>query len=188
MKKFLHLFVAMFFCFNTFSVIAGTLEDLKGKTGWQPRIHSEKSEIGNFDVLRIAKYIGKELWRGGKYIELRVMWRSPQADYVALKLFVLFGKGSAGEKSVLLMTETFNTTKGTHRCRARISEFTMRRYGSIKDCYAELWYKGKMVAKKQRTAAYSIGGELKGEFWWEKIEDVKSLQLYSYSPGLEWVR
>lgn len=180
----IHTFIFISFNFIFIPVFAGSLEDIKGKTGWQPRIHSEKLDSSGFAILRIDKYTGKEYWEGMKYREIAVTWESPQVDGVTVKLYVLLGKGDNIGGSVILAERTYDTTKGTHKCGTEIPSFTIKRIGNIKDCYAELWYEDKLVARKHGLARYTPAGFDDSYHWWEEKEVSESIGFYWRDPGL----
>lgn len=183
MKQYLYLLLIVFFNSVVVLTLAETLEDIKKETGWQPRIHSEKIDSSGFNILRIDRDIEKSYWKGMRYQVVKVTWKSPQVDDVALRLYILLGKGN--ERSIVLVEGIFDTTKGVHECGTEISEFIIKRLGSIKDCYAELWYRDKLVARKQSLAKYSPSGFDRSKHWWKNREIAESLNFYWTDPGLK---
>lgn len=145
----IHTFIFISFNFIFIPVFAGSLEDIKGKTGWQPSILHPIKEDG-----------------------------------VTVKLYVLLGKGDNIGGSVILAERTYDTTKGTHRCWTKIPAFTIERLGNIKDCYAELWYEDKLVARKHGLARYTPAGFDDSYHWWEEKEVSESIGFYWRDPGL----
>ncbi|MBN2145176.1 MAG: hypothetical protein JW774_11180 [Candidatus Aureabacteria bacterium] len=153
---------------------AQTVEDIKRKVGYKPRLHVNKNATpikGEYSVEDVD-LTAKE--------HVTIRWISPDADDITLAAAFLLTKSGAEDSFLIHSQRRFRASQGLHQCYIHIPEYYINLHGNIKKYHIEIIEDGEKKADNSWPEHIESKANLITKPWYENNSD---LMLMMYRSG-----